>query len=545
MTVHPAEKNVTLYISETGRLQICAQVHGAKYIAGMSQNKGFIEGADIIVKGKNTAGGGGLHTQKTLDGGYVFFKDLAFGDYEITVIPPASFGAIPPQKTVSTTIDTPLKKVTVLFDSSSLFKISGKVLEAETRQPVEGYVLELGAIPFHDFFSFQGLGVTDADGSFEITNISDGQYFLRTRAATFKHFDYVPPEYLIEPRDNETKDGVNKFGMAIEVNGADVTGIEYLVHKSKETRFIGRVVDPGGRPVGGVRIKFNRGKGFRLLPQVTNKGERPTYTDKYDYGGKTTIVEGGEEIVHSGQTKSNADGTFTMAIQSFPYSQICRGTLHAQYDLDNDYVSEREGKLDVEFHPGDTLENLEIVLSVGKDDYSTIMGEILSEDGDPLYSVFVTATHMDGYTKLINKTKENHYRIDWVKPGKVEIIGHPQDSFCDKFFHIDVPEKASVITCNLVFERGAKITGKVIDRNYGPVAAANVIAFGTPSYYHGAITDEDGRFEMKQACPEMTYDLDVYLFGPKEGWEDRIDLGWLPGIRPPAKDVTIMVTPPE
>ncbi|MFH1740617.1 MAG: hypothetical protein ABIH23_16535 [bacterium] len=537
-TVCPAMREVSLIIMNEAMLFVDVLINGTDNSRLLSRDKGFIENAHVIAKRKDPEGGG-LYTNNTRDNGSAVFN-LPFGVYDITAVPPDSYSTIPTERTVSVTVEVPELREAVTFDSSTLFRVTGKVLEAETRDPVEGYVLELGTVSF-DYFQSQGLGLSQEDGSFEIARIPNGRYSLRTRPSTFKHFDYVPPEYIGEPENDESK-----FGMIVKVDGADVTDIEYLVHKSATTRFSGRVVDPTGRPMEGVRVKFRRGEGYRYIPQVVNKGESPTITTETGYGTRIDRYEGGEEIIHTSRTKTDMEGRFSLAIQSLAYDQICTGTLIAEYDPDNDYVSERKGNLEVEFHTGDTLENLEIALSEGKDDYSTITGEILTEDGDPLYSVWVDAAQMDGYKNMDPKVKGSHYQIDWVKPGRVEIQVRPggRSEYCAKQFHIDIPQEPSTITYDLILEKGAPIRGRIIDRKMNPVPNVSVLACATPTYYHCVFTDEEGKFEIERACARVEYDLSISTRGTKKDLSDAITLGSLLGVRPPAEDIVIMVDRP-
>jgi len=540
-TVLPVEREVTLYLAATAYLGVSVRAYGMEDEPWwLDRSKGSIEGANVVLRRKDSGFSGGFYTTKTNEYGGASFQELPFGTYQITAEPPASFGAIPAQKTVSATLDLPRQKIGLEFDSSTLFKVTGKVLEAETHSPVENYILELGTVT-RDIFLSNGMGMSAADGSFTIARIPNGRYFLRTRPATFKHFDYVSPEYVSEP-DNEE----SKFGLLIEVNGADVNGIEYLVQKSVETRFSGRVVGPDGKPIELPRVTFKRGKGFRVIPRVINQGESHTITTKYTPGGKIDYYKGGESIEYKGETKTDREGCFELSVRSLAYNDTCTGTLLAEYDPDDDYVPERKGNLDVEFRPGDTLENLEIVLSVSKDDYSTITGEILTEDGDPLIVSYVNAVQMEGVRSKGVIFNGNQYRVDWAEPGQVEIQVHPKrdSGYCEKFFHVDVPETPSMITYNPVLERAAQISGRVIDRDRNPVANVSVLLCATPSYYHADTTDEEGRFEISQACPKAVYDISVNTRGTKKDLSDAVSLGSLLGVRPPAADIVIMVNRP-
>lgn len=174
--------------------------------------------------------------------------------------------------------------------------------------------------------------------------------------------------------------------------------------------------------------------------------------------------------------------------------------------------------VEVEVEEGDRYAELELVLPD-----TTLPGEVVDAQGEPLPGVRVTGFHADERFELSDSVsdEEGRFLLRGVTPGRVMLSAQGAGGASGGAM-VTVPEKGSTEPVRLVLQKFESFQGRVTSPA-GPVPGAQIIAFprgmGLFISEQGRIlTGPDGRFETR--VPASATAVDVAVLAP--GWAARL-----------------------
>lgn len=517
-------------------------------------------------------------SDKTDPRGTVTFGPLPLGDYKITVTPPEEANTTPPQKTVEVRIEEPSNRLLVPFQMRDGYTVTGRVLRADTNQPVAEHPVRLlcerkrlskdkskerdeamrerGRPDWKIWYPYAETE-SDENGEFAFHPVeSKGEYKIESalqahaRPPTFDGF--VSASMLYTPPDGTTAKEDPQFWL----EDSDVTGLEYYVLPGAMTRFLGEVVSAEEEPVEFARVALDEAE-----PQ------HRTSTRK-DGSFELTVFQlesGDVTLGHLEAVKLNYEIETKTVVKN---GQPMRGSVIGPH-------SEIQGFVDIEYRPGDTVEEIRIVLEP-EETGPMLTGTIRTETGEiPEFVEFFNLRALQelderkhGYARILpdgSYTMEltgflpgtfivyiHCRKPDLVAEGQERMHTSPMTSYVGQSVKsLGLPENAEFLEHDFVLEEASYFYGKVLDQNLQPVPEAFVSLYDAtaPSYgeapgNRGAIgyrtierTDANGVFLLDGIRSNLDYKLEVYQRPPRT--EAETPLAKLDGLKPPIDNIVI------
>ncbi|MFH1744360.1 MAG: M56 family metallopeptidase, partial [bacterium] len=510
--VHPARKGEELRLKRpNATVVIQAKLHG---LTGWEISA--VPRANIQLKHVGTRGGG-LFTAKADQFGRAEFEQVPWGQYLLTVSPTEESSLDP--KTMEVSVLEPRVDFTVEFEVENAHMISGKVVRADTKEPVEGFPLEL----FRQTrpFGVYGRKTSDSVGRFEFSNALPGEYILIPLTHPGEYMGYLPVKGFLLRKNWKVSEGIEQ---EFEVVDEDIGELVVPVLPGIETHFSGKVTGPDGVPVSGAEIAFGDSK----------------------FGNRYAFLE--QENV------SKDDGTFSLSIVTTPDDQVREGRLHAAVFAPPEPKKKAsgaaiggavggliggigggvggvgggfgqggpsaQGSQGFQFRVGETVSGIEIVLQTPETAHSLI-GAIKTNDGkwpvDLSLYAYQNGQHLQGQVN-----DDATYRIDWLQPGPFEIgvsipsmsgtsadgIRFQRKEYCHESRKLVMPEDQRTITSDITLVKAGHIRGKVVDSAGNPIEGLVVSTVGSDSGGYDN-TEENGEFWMIGVRPGKTYTVEV------------------------------------
>ncbi len=494
--------------------------------------------------------------------GGVSVKPLPRGEYKVSVTPPEKANVVPTQKTVEVCIEEPITRVVVPFNMKDRYKVTGKVIRADTKQPVAGHPLQLSCDlnrmtreetrkqkeswsqrgrTYTKKFAKYAVTETDQNGEFEFYPVDNGEYLIENVLLPEKFDGFIPA-----PPQNQTPDKDPHFWL----EDADVTGIEFYVIPGVMTHFEGKVISADGEPVDLANVTLNASGGSaRASTYMGGHFEMDLFTPVSDESG-TGVFEVIKKY-HGLETKTVTKN-----------KQQLKGTIYGP-------EGEIHGSLSIEYEPGSAVENVVIVLQP-ETSGPMLSGVIKTKDGS--VPEFVEFFKMQANQKLPDRKSSNariledgSYNIDLknFQPGpfmvqvfcsqpKPVIEGTERlNTFSpDQYFYqkaeFTLLENTETLHHDFVLEEAGYFYGKIVDQDYKPVAKASVIVYDTaaPSYNEANMfgyrstckTDVNGMFLLDGIRRDLKYKLKVS--GPSGSGTSSVELD---NLEPPSDNIVIQV----
>ena len=497
-------------------------------IAGIDDYRhAAIQRARVQVKGLDQ---NVIMTSETDGLGDVHFAPVPPGRYRITITPPAIAGVGEP-KVVELDMSRPSKRVVVKFDLDPGYRISGRVLRADTGEPVDDFLMKLETK--HALYGYAS-DWSENGGRFEFINVAPGEYTIVEHLTRFSYHGFIPAYRGFRQPDAPVPPKPSKLTVADE----DITGLEFLVLPGVRTRFSGTVVDPDGQPVEGVDVSLNRG--------VVESDGQTGPDGRFDLSVFLAQCEAEVEAVLGGaamdqpEPKTLRTGEFTSFGSFRSPSQVAHG------------------ECPVTFHVGDTVDDVRLVLRQ-EEEGAVVRGRITTVDGDlteqQMFFMNIYA-YQGRQVRLSDKEPDGWYRIENVQAGEITVYCDPNNpskmpsqtqgtpkpgiSYMSQMHQLEMPEGQPELAFDITLERATHFYGKVIDADHNPVNEVYVKAMGPGWESYGlSETDREGVFLVDGLQPGVVHML-VASTEISDG-----TLAVIEDLMPPDENVTIMVTMPE
>ncbi len=503
--------------------------------------------------------------------GETILKPLPSGEYKVTITLPEAANAVPVQKTVEVCIEEPSTHLVVPFEVRDKYRVAGRVLRADTGKPVAGYHVQLSCEihrmtkeemrkaeeemlrklrrTFPKEYGGYAVTETNRNGEFEFYPVEYGEYLIENSLTVHtpeRSFDgYVPA-----PPQGQALDKDPHFW----IENADVTGLEIYVLPGVMTHFSGQVLMADGEPAGSATVVLNAGRdsvsastyedGNFEMNLFTVPNDDPVtgvfeVEKKYNEGEAKTVLKNGQQL---------------LGVVWGPKGEI-RGTLA------------------IEYRPGDTIENITIVLEP-EETGPILTGVLKTEAGivPELVQFFSLRASQDSLEWISNNARiqENgSYSVELkgFQPGAFmfelncsqpepksgemnQLHLPPPANYLSQWIELALPENAEVLHHDFVLEEASYFYGKVVDQDYKPVAKVRVRAYdaAAPSYAaaHGVSgeigyratsdTDVNGMFLLDGIRRDLKYKLEV---GELSG--SGTPLAELDNLKPPSDNIVIQV----
>lgn len=370
------------------------------------------------------------------------------------------------------------------FDLGTVALVKGVALEGFVTgpggKPVEGARISLSAASSDPLASLRG-----SDGPPDAVTGQDGFFRVENRRA------------------GETVDvDVQRSGYARgSAPGVRIPSEEPLRIALKPTSAVeGRTVDPDGKPVAGARIYLNptgptvMGQGFVMFSSASMK-----------------------------QADSAQDGSFRI-------EDVPPGTFELKAMATGRQSVERSN---LEVPSGQDLKNVEVVLPAG----AVIEGRVLAS-GRPVPGAEVELVEPEAsVSRMIIRSSsatadgDGYYRIDGIVPGERTFQAEAK-GFRKGVREVEAREGDN--TLDFALEAGAQVTGRVVDEDGSPVAAAQVtLREGVNSWnLPSAVSGPDGGFTLAGVA-DGTYRIAAHKDGfsrAAEGQELTVAGGSVSGV---------------
>ncbi len=508
--------------------------------------------------------------------GAATFGSLPLGDYKIAVTPPEEANTVPPQKTVEVRVEEPSNRVLVRFQMRDGYTISGKVLRADTNQPVAGHPVQLSCErrrlpkdeskqrdatmrergrPDWKIWYLYAETESDTNGEFEFHPVDNGEYKIESALHPHAHppvFDgFVSASMLYTPPDGTTAKEDPQFWL----EDGDLTGLEYYVLSGAITRFLGKVVSAEGEPVEFAKVILDTGD---LSSRTTTQGDGIFELSVFQ------LESGDVTLGHLEAVKSYYGSERKTVVKN---GQPMRGLVMGPN-------SEIRGSVNAKYRPGDTVEEITIVLEP-KETGPVLTGTIQTEAGEiPEFVefLFLSAQQRLEERKNVNARilPDGSYTMeltgfvpgpffayiffnkpDLVVDGQERMHTSPMASYVGQNVEFSLPENAEFLEHDFVLPEASYFYGKVLDHNLQPVpeasvwlddatapsygeAPGNTGEFGYRTYSR---TDANGVFLLDGIRSNLEYKFEVYQRPPRT--ETETPLAKLEGLKPPIDNIVI------
>ena len=496
--------------------------------------------------------------------GEIRFRSVPWGRYKLTVSPPRHIDASPPTQVFEMTVEEPHTRVETLFDVDFGVTVSGRVLRADTKEPVEGFPLELEKENSYGSF---GSTYSATGGTFSFSRVPSGKHIVFSGAVPGKHVvkaclnarnykGFLPPSAVPTARGEKSEFPEPRF----TVEDEDIEDIEYLVVPGVETHFVGQVVRADGQPVENAEIVLEGLDGAMLdsglLSGADGRFDYSILLPEYD----ETIQAGllGFEIGSNESTTKVIDGQKHITLPP-SYSFGSRSI--------NGHLLGR-GSCPVEFKVGDTVRDIRLVLQLEKKELegSTVSVRIAYEGGkDPERHLSPNVNVFQNKKQLQRpgQQEDGTYRIDGLEPGAFQLYVSVRAStrssnlaseseherikvsYEAELLELEMPGGEEEMEVDVGLKRGSYLHGKLVDTDRQPIAGIPMRAMGGEVSFGLCTTDAKGFFLLDGLTPELEHTLTVHKELRALTNKQIKPLKEMKGIKPPVDNIVIMIERPE
>ena len=499
--LHPCHRYEDLFLSEKTSLYI-----DVKRSISIGLSSAAIPNAKITLQSAENDSKA-LFMALTDRFGNANIEQIPFGHYQLTVTPPDTMKQAP--QIVQVNLNDEKKSIVILFEEES-YLVSGKMLFADSKEPVSGFPLTLvGFIKRSEDLPYSELGntkpvYTNSDGSFQFDGVPPGKYGIEL---TVTPWDVVPlyeKELLSASKQTAIDDRGN-----FEVIDKDITGLEYIVEREVITQIDGIVLDKSGNPVSSARILFD--KGF------------------YHFVEKNPVTGNDGRFHLSIKTKSslNTDSISIAAYVKKPVEPVQPnagerngggGGGGALPRVPDPKTIQCWGESLISFKAGTKVENIKIVVDV-PENHISISGKITTADGKP-YSKVRINTYQDkgSIPGIVNP--DGSYYVTYLDPGAVKLMVDPDQvrqfipqfgfrdvvPVCDQSHQLTIPQQGT-LQFDIHLVNSTSISGMVKDKQNMPSSYCTITAYKGDDLASRDSTDKRGFFYLGYLKPDASYRL--------------------------------------
>jgi hypothetical protein len=259
-----------------------------------------------------------------------------------------------------------------------------------------------------------------------------------------------------------------------------------------------------------MRVLFGREMGTEVPPSYTLKIQRGTPiggTIQNEEGSPIKDVQvslcnqgrwGKEEpYIREYQLKTDASGRWVCDIMPSDLSGVMIHLFHSDYIPD-----EKMGARPLP--PTKELQNLTSVMVMTRG--LLIRGRVLDEQGNPISGAKVYKGTKREVTLFLNTLTDEEGRFSFGATPGVETLTAKADGYAPQLKKVEVSEGMEEVEFRL--SPATEIRARVVDANNMPVKGASIESVewqGIESFKVRALTDENGRFEWKDAPADEVY----------------------------------------
>lgn len=573
--IYPIQGGANLWLDEANM---------AVFVERDGVNAARIDGIqNVQVTIQSVEGSSGIQAKGTDESGQTYFKSLTFGKYEITVDPPQESG-LQTQKRIIDLVE-PYHREYFTYEALPGLEFSGKVLRANTKEPVEGYTVSLRVEELldkskHGVYGIHDTQISDQEGSFHFTGVLPGKYTIDgPNLDNYKGF--LPEGLCAIP-----KSLIWNTSHRIELSQS-VQDYELMVLPGVETHFSGKVIKPDGSIVPGAELKISR------TVQSTRNGQKKEGKRPFDLLGKFITDEKGEFDFYFITGLNNTiykETLYAQLVEPFKSNksmEMSMGSGSGSYGSSNSGVRwgfgsmggpsggpgniRCQGEVPLEFHIGDTLLNINVVV---QDVVSYVVEGIVSvEDGklpefisipgsgigmmgagsDQMPFILSIGCFKDNQWYQGEIDPEGRYRIEFPAPGwcelQIPLNGHSKEvegwgsrnfiQYCAEFHKVELSDTNRTVQLNIVLQRGHYLYGRIVDQDNKPVVDAEVWAKAgdekNPTSHGYCRSNRLGNFSVAGLRRNQPHTLTVKFSFSKE------DIVTIPNLMPVEEDSTQMI----
>lgn len=347
--LHPACGGANLRVENSSRVSVWVKREGLEY---KDQKLAFLDGSEVLLRALKPKTG--FYSAVTKEGN-VTFQNVPYGQYHLTVNP---YDGNRYEKDVL--IQKPEERFNVSISGWEKFVLNGILIDAETEKPIPNYELILNALHNVEIVK------TDNDGRFSFPDLQVGIYRINVDLTRMENFTYMPERCLFTKRDRF----IPIRHITIPDDNPDNKTVVIKLHKALETRFSGKVMTKDQKPVAGASIFIS------FQDSIFARSKSRLYTVP---ANPVTDQNGSFSIAITGsQWESERNFSFEIvAILGMQTPDFV--TENKFWEAIGGYVNANNlGSVSVEGKPGQSFDNLKIVLS-GKND-CTLYGRLIVEE---------------------------------------------------------------------------------------------------------------------------------------------------------------------
>lgn len=485
VTLLPACNKSVTFLSSTATVSVNVAKTGSQI-----KDLSTIAGAVITLKCLDP-NSSAILTKPTDKVGFAYFEKVPYGKYTLTAKPPAETNL--PEKSLEVNLTDYQNQYFIKYETMDGMRLAGKVIRADTNEPVPGYPLVL--FRKTDPIGVFNTVVSEQDGSFVFDKVINGKYSLSYNGSA-DNINFLPEgEYLVPP-GNFVK------GQPIVVNDQNQENIIYAVLPITKTTLKGIVVDENGVPqknaiLGAEKISFSNKES---ISKPDGTFELSFVTTSTNSEIKDTLLA---EVYEPREEEKNtpvmsADGNF------FSFAATSYSSKEGEL---SDSLLKSKGETPFHCKIGDTVEGIKIIVS--ENNMGVVHGKIIAKPEPKTRDVhfmqngnFVKGAVNPDQTFTLKGLVPGKFRID-IQPDqeyiKTEKYGdRPITRHCLRNKEFVFPEDQKTMQCEVeIFEAG-QICGYLYDKNNDPMEGILVICLAgdekNPDSYGGTNTEKNGFF---------------------------------------------------
>jgi hypothetical protein len=381
----PIQSTIQLSLNDSCKLSV--QLNRKGIDINLGGDISGLSGIGITLQGLEQENAGIL-TASSDKGGAVTFSHLKKGLYSLTINHTTLISD-------QIEIDEPEEvRIYVLKDG---FTIHGIVLDSKTQQPLQDIELLLFRCnPGKDY----GICHTNIKGEFAFDNVISGEYEIYL----IPHFKKNQVYYLANPITDEVQAFFKRDRLLVLQTTVDSESIYETIYLEQGcvTEFKGKVTDQDGAPISGAYLFLDNYKFAESNPQTASNG--------------TFVL-----LLYS----KASNETFTMNLIArcgplIPSKLVPYKDNDSLFTVENERVDmQAEGKQSIRFTPGDTIEDIHIVVDASQ--MKSIHGKIKTSDNK--WPILLSIFALQDFSKRTTEIKDDgQFIIHGLSPGLVTLF---------------------------------------------------------------------------------------------------------------------------
>ena len=554
--IPPSCGGVTLALASSCCLDIYTGMAGVP--TSYFLQKTMLEGVKVILKLAD------MDTSPVFMGttdysGKLQLKTVPFGRYTITATAPPEKNL--PEIHTEIQIYQPSQRVNLEFEGLTTHTIEGTAVEYDTKKPVRDIPVELLEY-WKSGYDPCAKTVSDHEGKFSFPNLPPGRYkvaFMPDFMENTEYYPYSEKAVTTRPEDEQPFIGRSRDEYdqdyetdVITVLDQPVYTVTMMVLKIEKTHFSGHVEYEDSRPAPHAEIGMvfdDSVKAYKSNVLATSPS--PPFTDqKGDFSFSLFSKKIAIQKVYNYPAIIRA--TVDDIVPPFWLEKILPKGSSFEYH-NEDKITRAFGKKNIQFKLGDTINNINIVIS--DQNLFNLKGRIITDDGQIPSSVefFVWQNRWWVYG-------------NYSPNGEFSLDGLERDSFINIFFNnasrldedgvrifyedtygtllkeqveelLAKSPDYKTLQYEVLLKRSGYIKGRVLDSNQNPVNHICVMTSPVIGPGQFAFTDKGGYFNLQKLSAKEKYTLYLAIK------EDEPAVPYLSDVQPNVDTIILVLKP--